>query len=32
MDLEFAGLHNNKTWHLVAPDKGKNIIVNESIR
>jgi hypothetical protein len=26
MDLEFAGLHNNKTWHLVAPDKGKNII------
>lgn len=26
MDLEFDALHENKTWYLVPPLKGKNVI------
>jgi len=26
MDLEVEALHKNKTWHLVPPQKGKNVI------
>jgi len=26
MDAEFLALQENKTWHLVPPQKGKNII------
>lgn len=26
MDVEFDGLHRNKTWHLVQPQKGKHVI------
>jgi histone deacetylase 1/2 len=26
MDVEFDALHRNKTWHLVPPQKGKNVI------
>ena len=26
MDTEFSALMNNKTWHLVPPEKGRNII------
>jgi hypothetical protein len=26
MDVEFLGLQKNKTWHLVPPQKGQNII------
>jgi hypothetical protein len=26
MDLEYSALMNNKTWHLVPPHKGTNII------
>lgn len=25
MDVEFDALHKNKTWHLVPPQKGKNV-------
>lgn len=26
MDVEYEALHKNKTWHLVPPQKGKNVI------
>jgi len=26
MDVEFEALHRKKTWHLVPPQKGKNVI------
>jgi histone deacetylase 1/2 len=26
MDLEIEALHKNKTWHLVPPQKGRNVI------
>jgi hypothetical protein len=26
MDVEFLALRKNKTWHLVPPEKGQNII------
>ena len=26
MDVEVDTLHKNKTWHLVPPQKGKNVI------
>lgn len=27
MDVEFGALLRNETWHLVPPEKGKNVVV-----
>jgi hypothetical protein len=29
MDAEYDALMNNKTWHLVRPQKGRNVIDNK---
>jgi hypothetical protein len=29
MDAEYDALMNNKTWHLVPPQKGRNVIDNK---